>query len=149
MKKSLLIIICSLFLTTGIARAEEFSLYGVTMGMTREEINAHWQKLENGKYIIDGSVLMNITPEFDHRNRLYKLSFTIPIPLLDEHPVPYVTTSFQDLIQDRWASDDLITNIRTGRGVAGIMLTSKPLQTEYEEHIHKQMLLQLGVLLKP
>ncbi|MDF1525473.1 MAG: hypothetical protein RRA15_09235 [bacterium] len=149
MKKMALLAVAFLVLLPGLVKADEFSLYGVKMGMARAEVETHWQKLDEDKYHIEDSILMNVMPEFDHMDRLYQLSFSIPIPLLDQHPGPYVTTTFQDLIQERWASDDQIVSLRTGRGNAGIMITSKHLQVEYTGHIRTQMELQLGILLKP
>lgn len=149
MKKILLSLVSSVLLISGNASASEFSLFGVAMGMKRAEVDTHWQPLQDGKYMIEGSLLLKIEPQFDHQDRLYRLNFSIPIPLLEQHPVPYVTTSFQDLIQERWAGEDTIINIRTGRGIGDVMLTSKSLQAEYTEHIRSQMLLQLGILLKP
>jgi hypothetical protein len=149
MKKILLITISVLLLLPGMIRAEDFSIYGVSMGMTRADVDARWEKLENDKYHIKDSILMNVLPEFDHEDKLYRLSFSIPIPLLDQHPGTYVTTAFQDLVQERWAGDDQIVNLRTGRGKADIMITSRHLQTEYTNHIRTQIQLQLGILLKP
>ncbi len=131
------------------AWAEKFSLFGVTMGMTRGEVDNAWQKLETGEYYIDGSSLINLVPEFDHRDRLYRLSFSTPIPLLDQHPGAYVTTAFQESVQERWASDNLAVSLRTGRGSADVTLTSKPLQAEYSDHVRAQMKIRLIDLLKP
>jgi hypothetical protein len=131
------------------ASGEGFSLFGVKMGMPQEEVDTVWQRLETGDYYIDGSVLINLVPEFDHRNRLYRLSFSAPIPLLDQHPGTYVTTAFQESVQELWASDDLAVSLRTGRGGADITLTSKSLQKGYANHVRAQMMIRLTDILRP
>ncbi|MDF1535195.1 MAG: hypothetical protein P1S46_01675 [bacterium] len=131
------------------ASAEGFSLFGVKMGMVQEAVNAAWQQLETGDYYIEGSALINLVPEFDHRNRLYRLSFSTPIPLLDQHPGTYVTTAFQESIQELWASDDLAVSLRTGRGSADISLTSKSLQKEYADHVRAQMKARITDIFRP
>ncbi len=149
MKKITLIAASLLVLLPGIVRGDEFSLYGVKMGMPKEEVNALWTFSEADGYQIPDSVLLNVIPEFDHRNRLYRLNFTIPIPLLDQYPGPYVTTAFQKAFQELYSTADQVVSIRTGRGTADITLTQKPLLESYNEHVKAQMLIQLPILLRP
>jgi hypothetical protein len=149
MKKITLIAASFLVLLPGIVKADEFSLYGVKMGMPKEEVNALWTFSEADGYQIPESVLLNVIPEFDHRNRLYRLNFTIPIPLLDQYPGPYVTTAFQKAFQELYSTADQVVSIRTGRGTADITLTQKPLLESYNEHVKAQMLIQLPILLRP
>ena len=149
MKKITLIAASLLLLLPGIVRGDEFSLYGVKMGMPKEEVNALWTFSEADGYQIPDSVLLNVIPEFDHRNRLYRLNFTIPIPLLDQYPGPYVTTAFQKAFQELYSTADQVVSIRTGRGTADITLTQKPLLESYNEHVKAQMLIQLPILLRP
>jgi hypothetical protein len=117
--------------------------------MPKEEVNALWTFSEADGYQIPESVLLNVIPEFDHRNRLYRLNFTIPIPLLDQYPGPYVTTAFQKAFQELYSTADQVVSIRTGRGTADITLTQKPLLESYNEHVKAQMLIQLPILLRP
>ena len=149
MKKIVLLTAAILILVSGMASAEEFSLYGVKMGMTETELETHWNKLDDNQYIIEGSTLLNILPEFDHRQRLYKLRFSTPIPLLDQYPGAYATSAFQELAQKRWEDPDLIVSLRTGRGIADISLTSRSLDQEFAEHVKVQMQVHLSTLLKP
>jgi hypothetical protein len=149
MKKITLIAASFLVLLPGIVKADEFSLYGVKMGMPKEEVNALWTFSEADGYQIPESVLLNVIPEFDHRNRLYRLNFTIPIPLLDQYPGPYVTTAFQKAFQELYSTADQVASIRTGRGTADITLTQKPLLESDNEHVKAQMLIQLPILLRP
>jgi hypothetical protein len=149
MKKIFLIAISVLLLLPGMIRAEDFSLYGVSMGMTREDVDSRWQKLEEGKYFIENSILLNINLEFDHEDKLFKLIFSLPVPLLDKYPASFVNTSFQDLVQKRWAAPTTAISVRVGRGVADITVLDKTRQDKFMKHISDQMKLQLSVLLKP
>ena len=149
MKKIILIAATFLVLLPGIVKGDEFSLYGVKMGMPKEEVSALWTYSEIDGYQIPDSVLRNVTTEFDHRNRLYRLNFTIPIPLLDQYPSPYVTTAFQKAFQELYSTADQVVSIRTGRGTADITLTNKTLLESYNEHVRAQMLIQLPILLRP
>jgi len=149
MKKLIILAVAFLVLLPGFVKADEFSLYGVKMGMTKEKIDTLWAVSGVDEYQIPDSVLLKIVPEFDHRNRLYRLSFTAPIPLLDQYPAPYVMTIFQKAIQELYGTADHVISIRTGRGAADITLTSKSLLESYNEHIRSQMLILLPTLLKP
>jgi hypothetical protein len=149
MKKMALLAVAFMILLPGLAVAEEFSLFGVKMGMERTEVETHWNRLDNDQYLLEDSILLNLLPEFDHRDRLYRLNFTVPIPLLDQYPAPYVMTAFQKAVQELYGTDDQVVSIRTGRGAADITLTSKPLLESYNEHIRSQMLMQLPTILKP
>ena len=149
MKKITLLTAALMILLAGVAIADEFSLYGVKMGMAKTEIETHWNKLEENQYMIEGSILLNILPEFDHRDRLYKLRFSVPIPLLDQYPGTYATSAFQELAQKRWDDPDLIVSLRTGRGVADVSLTSRSLEKELADHVRAQMQIHLSTLLKP
>jgi hypothetical protein len=130
------------------AWAEKFSLFGVTMGMEKAALENIWIKGEENNYQVPGSVLFKVIPEFDHRNQMYRLSFSTPIPLLDQYPGPYAATAFQQAVQEKWGSGEIIISIRTGRGIADITLTSKPLQDEYNKHIKAQMEFQLQSILR-
>jgi hypothetical protein len=79
----------------GTSWSEEFKLFGVKFGMTRQEFDQTWIKLESGKYSIQEAVLFDIVPDFDHQDRLYKLSFSVPIPLQDQYPQHFVASAFQ------------------------------------------------------
>ena len=149
MKKMAFLTSVLLILVSGVAKADEFSLYGVKMGMTKTEVETHWTLSEVDGYQIPNSVVLNLTPEFDHRDRLYRLSFTVPIPLLDQYPGPYVTTAFQKAVQERYGTPDQVVSIRSGRGAADITVTGKSLLESYNNHITVQMLMQLNLLLKP
>ena len=149
MKKMALLAVAFLVLLPGLVKADEFSLYGVKMGMPKEEIDTLWSVSGVDGYQILDSVILKLVPEFDHRNRLYRLNFTVPIPLLDQYPAPYVMTAFQKAIQELYGTTEQVVSIRTGRGAADITLTSKPLLESYNEHIRSQMLMQLPTLLKP
>lgn len=149
MKKNFLVTISIFLLLPGGIRAEEFSLYGVKMGMLKEEIDTSWTLGEEGAYQIPDSLILNVGPEFDHRNRLYRLSFTVPIPLLDQYPSSYVATAFQRAVQELYGTADQIVSIRTGRGTADITITSKTLQDSYNDHIRTQILMQLPLIMNP
>lgn len=149
MKRVFLAVTTICLLLYGTASAEDFSLYGVSMGMSRSEVETHWSRLEGDKYGIEGSLILDLLPMFDHRDRLYKVSFSVPVPLVDQYPGNYVTTAFQDTVQQRWSHPDLVLNLRTGRGIVDITLTSKPLEQEFMEHIRAQMQVHLSTLLKP
>ncbi len=126
------------------ATCEQFSLFGVKMAMTREEVDAIWSKLPSGEYNIEGSVLFNIKVEFDFRDRLNKLSFSVPIT--GEHPSNLVATAYQRLMGELWGDDPTISlSVRSGKGVLETTVSSKTLQDEYIEHI----MLQLKFLFKP
>jgi hypothetical protein len=149
MKRVFLLTACFLILLPGAAMAQDFSLYGVSMGMPRAEISKLWKELENNQYYIEDSIFLNIIPEFDHNDQLYGLSFSVPIPLLDEHPGPFVTSAFQELIQEMWTSEDLVVSLRTGRGTTDVKVTNKRLQEKYKQHIRVQMQVQMGLIFKP
>jgi len=148
MKRSFFLLIFAVSLVSTPALADDFSLFGVSMGMPRAEVETHWQKSGNGDYQIPDSLIFNILPEFDHRDRLYRISFSMPIPLLDQYPGAYVTTAFQKVVQEQFGKGDQSLSIRTGRGTADITLTDKPLLDSFNEHIQAQMLMQLPTILK-
>ena len=149
MKKQLEILILLVLFIPMTAGADEFSLFGVKMGMQKKEVDKIWPATSDGQYQIPGSTLYNVLPEYDHRNRLYSLSFSVPIPLLDQYPGPYATTAFQQVVQERWGASGYTVNLRTGRGVGDITVTSKLLKEEYDEHIKSQMEFQLQTILDP
>ncbi|UCG38832.1 MAG: hypothetical protein JSV00_00935, partial [bacterium] len=64
-------------------------------------------------------------------------------------PPGFVTTAFQEVLQEQWTVPDLVITTRTGRGAAEVMLVNKSLEKEYFQHVRAQMLIQLGILLKP
>jgi hypothetical protein len=130
------------------ALSQSFSLFGVTMGMEKAALENIWIKGEENSYQIPGSVLFKVIPEFDHRNQMYRLSFSTPIPLLDQYPGPYAATAFQQAVQEKWGSGEIVVSIRTGRGIADITLTSKPLLDGYNKHIKAQMEFQLQSILQ-
>lgn len=136
------------FTFPSLTMAEDFSLFGVTMGMEKSALENIWVKGEENSYQVPGSVLLKVIPEFDHRDRMYRLTFSTPIPLLDQYPGQYATTAFQQVVQERWGKGELVVSIRTGRGIADITLTSKPLQEEYNQHIKAQMEFQLRTILQ-
>ena len=138
-----------LFLFSGIAQAAQFSLYGVTLGMTRTEVDEKWKRLDENKYYVEESILLNINPVFDHEERLYQLGFSIPVPLLDQYPAPFVNTSLQELVQEMWAGPTTAVSVRIGRGTADITILDKTRQGNFITHINEQMSLQLSILLKP
>jgi len=144
MKTALRFLLVFMILLPTASVAADFSLFGVKMGMTKEEINNTWTKLESGEYVIENSALFNIQPEFDHRNRLYKVIFSAPVG--DQYPGHLVTTALQKLVQDLWASDrTLSVGTRSGRGMVEITITSKKLLDDYVTHIKAQ----LSTLFKP
>ena len=149
MKKIVLLAVTFLVLLPGLVKADGFSLYGVKMGMMETEVETHWKKLEANQYMVEGSMLLNILPVFDHRGRLYKVSFSMPVPLLDQYPSSYATSAFQELVQKRWDDPDLVVSLRTGRGTADLSLTSKSLDQEFSDHVRTQMQVHLSTLLKP
>jgi hypothetical protein len=137
-----LIIAFSIYPTAGLCG--EFSLFGVKMAMPREEVDKAWGKLPSGEYHIEDSVLFNIQTEFDFRDRLSKLSFSVPIT--DEYPSNLITTAYQRLIQDLWGDDSTISlNVRGSRGVLEVTVTSRELMEEYIEHIK----IRLSTIFKP
>lgn len=149
MKKLILFAAAIMFLMPNLAKADEFGLYGVKMGMPKEEVDTHWTYSKIEGYQIPDSVVLKLSPEFDHRNRLYRLSFSVPIPLMDQYPGANATTAFQRAVQDLYGTVDQAVSIRTGRGAADITVTSKPLLESYNKHIETQMRMNLQQLLKP
>lgn len=137
----------AIFIT--VARAADFSLQGARLGMPRAELDRVWQKLDNGGYAIDGSILMNLKPEFDHRDRLYRLTFAFPLPLQDQYPPAMVATAFQEQLTGMWQQDNITVTVRTGRGTAEVVVTDKALLQELTEHVKAQVQFQLGQILKP
>jgi hypothetical protein len=150
MKKILLLTVSVIFLLPpGKVGAEEFSLYGVRMGMTRTEVEQLWVKLDDGKYYVEDSILLNIKLDFDHEEKLYKLSFSLPVPLLDKYPASFVNTSFQELVQEKWANPSRALTVRVGRGNADITVLDKDRQSAFMNYINELMRLQLSTILKP
>lgn len=138
MKTALRYLFVIIILFPSISVAADFSLFGVKMGMPKEEVSKTWTKLESGEYIIENSALFNIQTEFDHRERLYKLSFSAPVG--DQYPGHLVSTALQKLVQDLWAGDrTLSVSTRSGRGMVEINITSKALLDEYVTHIKAQL----------
>lgn len=132
-----LLLVLTVLLPTASAAAD-FSLFGVKMGMSREEVDGAWTKLESGEYVIANSALFNIQPEFDHRDRLYKLAFSAPLG--EQYPGHLVSTALQKLVQDLWSSDNsLSVGTRSGRGMVEITVTSKKLLDDYIAHIKAQL----------
>ncbi|UCF30327.1 MAG: hypothetical protein JSV26_09710 [bacterium] len=124
--------------------AQEFSLFGVKMGMTREEIGQIWRLTEAGEYTIEGSAIFNIQPEFDHRDRLYKLSFSSPIG--EEYPGHLLQSALQRLVKELWGSDPAVSvSTRSSRGIMETTVTSQALTEEYITHIK----LQYSTLFQP
>ena len=111
----------------------EFSLFGVQFGMTREEINKLWKVLDSGEYYIKDSALLNVKAEFDYRERLYELTFSVPLP--DKYPSSLVSTAYQSLVSKMWQQPEVVVNVRIGKGAAETTVTNKKLQKEYTEHI--------------
>ena len=151
MKRAILLLTCVFLfsLSTAIAGTNEFSLFGARIGMSRVELDQIWHKQANDEYVIDNSILYKIRPEFDHRDRLYKLNFSFPLPLRDQYPAHMVSTAFQEKLSRLWDSESLAVTVRTGRGSAEVTVTDKALQKEFTDHINAQVEFQLTAILKP
>ena len=138
MKTALRCLLTLLILMPAVSMGADFSLFGVKMGMSKEEVSKVWTILESGEYVIENSALFNIQPEFDHRDRLYKLTFSAPLG--DQYPGHLVSTALQKLVQELWSVDrSLSVGTRSGRGMVEITITSKSLLDEYVTHIKAQL----------
>ena len=104
MKTALKFLLAFAILLPTVSMAADFSLFGVKMGMPKEEISKTWTKLESGEYIIENSALFNIQTEFDHRERLYKLSFSAPVG--DQYPGHLVSTARAEPDRQNKQQDD-------------------------------------------
>jgi hypothetical protein len=142
-------LIIALVLSPALSEAADFSLFGAKIGMPRAELDQIWQKLGSGDYAIDGSVLINVKPEFDHRDRMYKLTFTFPLSLQQEYPPHMVAAAFQEKIVALWGSATTTVTVRTGRGTAEVAILDKTLQNELTEHINAQVEFKLTEILQP
>ena len=139
-----LLLVFALTLPPSQAAAAEFSLFGGKMGMPRAELDKVWNRQDSGEYLIPGSNVFNVKTEFDHRDRLYILSFSVPIG--DQYPSGLMATAFQQLVQEMWGNDPNVSlGTRASRGVVDVTVSSKRLQEDYIEHIKAQ----LSILLRP
>ncbi|RMG96415.1 MAG: hypothetical protein D6708_02415 [Candidatus Dadabacteria bacterium] len=116
------------------APAAPFSLYGVRMGMTRDEVGKLWAPLESGQYYIKDSVLFEVVPSFDHEDRLYQVSFSVP--LVGEYPEHLTATAFQNLVTRLWGDDRAVSlSVRVGRGTGQVTVTHKARLEAFTRHI--------------
>jgi len=145
MKRNVIALLPFLILVLcGNAAGAEFSLYGAKMGMTKTELDKIWIPLESGEYAIKDASVFGIIPEFDPNERLFKLSFSAPIP--KEYPSQYATTALQKIIQELWGRDPGISlSVRSGRGAVEVTVVSKSLEEELIRHI----MVKLSTIFKP
>jgi len=143
MKKALLTIVVLAMWFPVVCIGGEFSFFGVQFGMTREEVDKAWKRLDTGEYYIKDSVVLNVKADFDYRDRLFELTFSVPLP--DKYPAALVSTAYQSLVSKMWQQPELNVNVRIGRGAAETTVTNKKLQKEYAEHIQTV----LAPLLRP
>lgn len=144
MKKILLLILSIIFLLPGTTKAQEFSLYGGKLGMTKGELDQVWIPLDSGEYAIKEAPIIGILPEFDLSGRLYKLSFSVPLP--EEYPSQYASTALQKIIQDLWGKIPAVSlSTRTGRGDVTVTVVSKSL----EEELIQSITVKLSTMLRP
>lgn len=139
-----LLVLATLLCAAGPATAQEFSLYGVRLGMTRAEVKAVWQPLEGGEFHVRESALFQVKGDFDHQDRLYRVHFSMPVP--ETFPFELGATAYQNLVNERWGSNrDLQLGLRTGRGSVDATVTSKRLLDEYTQFIARE----LSAVLRP
>jgi hypothetical protein len=132
------------------AFSDGFSLFGVKMGMNRAEVDKLWTRMETGEYLIKDSILYNVQPLFDYRDRVYSLSFSMPIPFLDQYPSNYVKSAMQNEIIKLWKTDQsIMVGVRSGSSAVDVTITDKSLIEEFNNHINVQVQVQLSNVLKP
>jgi hypothetical protein len=103
-----------------------------------------WTELESGQYHIKDSVLFNVTCEFDHADRLYQVSFSVPVD--EARPFGLAATAFQNVVQRLWGTNpDYSLNTRGGKGALEATITSRRLLEEYTKLLETE----LGLLLRP
>lgn len=127
----------------GAVCAQEFSLFGVKFGATKAEVGKIWTELEAGKYHIKEAALFDVSCEFDHGERLYKITFSAPIG--DKRPFALAATAFQNMVQRLWGQDGKYSvNSRMGKGAVETTVTDRKMMDEYIGFLE----LELSVLLR-
>ena len=121
------------------AGAEEFSLYGVRFGMTREEIGAHWLPLSEGKYAVPSAAVTQVVPRFDHDGKLYQVSFSVELP--PEEPPQLVGIAFKDLVESKWGggTPGVETSLVLSPQGTSVTVSHRGLRKAYIAHIREKI----------
>jgi len=123
--------------------AGKFSLFGVSLGMTRAEVDKVWKLEGKDRYTIKNSTIFDVTTRFDHVDRLYSVSFSAPFP--PEIPEDLAGQAFQGFSQKMWAGSNVSIATRMGRGSFKATVTDTKMQDEYTKTLENL----LFVIFKP
>ena len=123
----------------GPARAEEFSFYGVTFGMTTEEVAEKWQPLTEGKYAVPSPFIGPVQPRFDYENRLYELTFSVDLEM--EDPTELVNRAYQDLVNAKWgnANPKIEIQLVVGRDSNSLTVIDGKRKADFILHIREKI----------
>ena len=121
------------------AQSTEFTFFGVSFGMTREEIGQKWLPLSGGVYAVSSPAIRQIKPSFDHEGRLYEFAFTVDLQFPDDPPT-LVNIAFQELLNDKGKKNSgLIVNLSTGRDGNQVGIVHERLRNGYVQHLRGKM----------
>jgi len=125
-----LFLLCLMVLPSRVL-AGKFSLFGVSLGMTRAEVDKAWKPEGKDRYTIKNSTIFDITTRFDHQDKLFSVSFSAPLPL--EIPEDLAGQAFQNFSTRMWASSNVSVSTRMGRGSFKATITDTNMQKAYTE----------------
>ncbi|MBE0618450.1 MAG: hypothetical protein IH608_11075 [Proteobacteria bacterium] len=101
-----------------------------------------WMPLENGEFHVKDSVLFGVRPEFDQLQRLYQVTFSVPLP--EKFPAGLAATAYQSLATELWGKNpDVSVTVRTGKGAAETTLVDRKLLQDYTKAVQTELSLML------
>lgn len=126
------------------AASQEFSFFGITFGMTRQELDARWVGTGENQYQVPDSVVNGVTVSFDHQKRLYEISFSLDLRI--NEPPPLLAQAFQQHFDSRWGKDPgLGISVMIGRNENQVTVWHKGMKEAYIRSIQEK----IGSLVRP